>query len=211
MLYFLAKRFVSKNFQVVVVTNDEAEARSLARDVKARILLGDGTTPLLLRDAEAGRADTLLALLPADEDNLVACQVARRMFGVPRVVSLVNDPDNVELFERLGIAVTFSATELLAQVIEERTSTSGVMALLPLAGGRAHVTEVIVPAGAPAAGRRVRDLSLPGGALIATVLRGDRVLVPSGETELAPEDRLILISQPEDHGRFLRLLLGERA
>jgi trk system potassium uptake protein TrkA len=133
------------------------------------------------------------------------------MFGVPQVVALVNDPGNMELFHRLGIRATFSATDLLARVIEERTATAEVMYLLPLAGGRAHVTEVVLPEGAPAAGRRISELNTPAGALIASVIRGEELVVPSGATTLEADDRLVLITQPEDYGPFLRLLLGKHA
>jgi trk system potassium uptake protein TrkA len=210
-VYFLAKRFESKNIHVTIVTSDQAEAFRFARDLKARVLVGDGTAPIMLRDGEASRADAMLALLPRDEDNLVTCQIAQRMFGVAHVVALVNDPGNIDLFHRLGIKATFSATDLLARLIEERTSLAEVMYLLPLAGGKAHVTEVLLPGDAPAVGRSVRDLSTPAGALIACVIRGEDVLVPSGATSLQAGDRLILISQPEDYGTFLRLLLGKHA
>jgi trk system potassium uptake protein TrkA len=210
-VYFLTKRFLSKNFQVTIITRDEVEAIRFARELNALVLQGDGTTPLLLRDAEATRADAVVALMPQDEDNLVACQIAQRMFGVPQVVALVNDPGNMELFHRLGIRATFSATDLLARVIEERTATAEVMYLLPLAGGRAHVTEVVLPEGAPAAGRRISELNTPAGALIASVIRGEELVVPSGATTLEADDRLVLITQPEDYGPFLRLLLGKHA
>jgi trk system potassium uptake protein TrkA len=210
-VYFLTKRFLSKNFHVTIITRDESESQRFARELRAQILLGDGTTPVLLRDAEATRADALVALMPRDEDNLIACQIAQRMFHVPQVVALVNDPGNIDLFQRLGIRATFSATDLLARVIEERTTSSEVMYLLPLAEGRAHVTEVVLPEGAPAAGRQISDLNTPAGALIASVIRGEALLVPGGATTLMAGDRLVLISQPGDYGPFLRLLLGERA
>lgn len=210
-VYFLTRRFLSKNFHVTIITRDEVEAIRFARELNAVVLQGDGTTPLLLLDAEATRADAVVALMPRDEDNLVACQIAQRMFGVPQVVALVNDPGNLELFHRLGIRATFSATDLLARLIEARTATAEVMYLLPLAGGRAHVTEVVLPSGAPAAGRRISELNTPAGALIASVIRGEELVVPSGTTTLEAGDRLVLITQPEDYGPFLRLLLGKHA
>jgi trk system potassium uptake protein TrkA len=210
-VYFLTKRFLSKNFQVTIVTRDESDARRYSRGLRARVLLGDGTSPHLLRDAEATRAHAVVALMPRDEDNLIACQIAHRLFEVPQVVALVNDPGNLDLFHRLGIRATFSATDLLARVIEERTSTAEVMVLLPLAGGRAHVTEIVLPVGAPAAGRPIAELNTPSGALIASVIRGDELVVPSGATVLEAGDRLVLISQPDDYGPFLRLLLGRDA
>ena len=133
------------------------------------------------------------------------------MFEVPRVIALVNDPGNTELFHRLGIQATFSAADLLARLIEEQAAVADLVSLLPLAGGRAHIIEVGLTDGAPAAGRAIRDLNPPEGALIAGVIRADAFLVPSGATTLLPGDRLVLLTQPEQQGPFLRLLLGEHA
>jgi len=206
--YFVARRFQERNFQVTLITSDPVEAQALALNLSARVLQGDGSTPTLLRDAETGRADALIALLPRDEDNLVTCLLARRLFSVDRLVALVNDPENLELFRRVGIPGTFSTADLLARLIEERTTSADVTALLPLAGGQAQVSEIVLPPGAPADGSRIRDLPLPAGALIAMVVRENGPSVPGGATVLRSGDRLLLISQPENHGPLLRALLG---
>lgn len=206
--YFVAKRFLTKNFHVTLITTDALEAQAFAMDLKARVLHGDGTTPLLLRDAEVARADALITLMPRDEDNLVTCLVAQRLFAVPQVIALVNDPGNTELFRRVGVTGTFSTAELVTRLIEEQTGSAGLMALLPLAGGRAQVTEVVIPPGAPADGKAVQDLDLPEGALIAMVIRDERVSVPGGSVVLRAGDRLLLVSQPENYGPLLRALLG---
>jgi trk system potassium uptake protein TrkA len=209
--YFVAKRFQEQNARVTVITPEEREAQAFAMDLQARVLLGDGTTPVLLLDAEAGRADAVVAVMPRDEDNLVACLLARRLFSVERFVALVNDPENLELFQRLGISGTFSTADLLARLIGERTGSAEVTSLIPLAGGQAQVSEVVLPAGAPATGSRIQDLRLPPGTLIAMVIRESTTSVPWGGTVLRSGDRLLLICQPETYGPMLRALLGRRA
>ena len=87
--YFLARDFISKGYHVTLVVRNGGEATSLSRRVRATVLHGDGSDPELLEEAGARRADVLLALTPHDEDNLVACQLAQRMFGVPRTISVL--------------------------------------------------------------------------------------------------------------------------
>jgi len=65
---------------------------------------GDGSEPAVLEEAGARQADVLISLAPYDPDNLVACQIAQKLFGVPRTLALVNDPDNEAVFQQLGIA-----------------------------------------------------------------------------------------------------------
>lgn len=94
-IYFLARLFVRRAYQVTVINPHPAEAQMLSRQIRATVLLGDGSDPAVLEEAGAARrADVVLSLLPYDPDNLVACQVAHRLYSVPRTLALVNDPDN---------------------------------------------------------------------------------------------------------------------
>lgn len=207
--YFLARDFISKGYHVTLVVRNGGEATSLSRRVHATVLHGDGSDPKLLEEAGARRADVLLALTPHDEDNLVACQLAQRMFGVPRTISVVNDPENESIFQELGITVAVSATRIIATLIEEQTTFDEITHLFPVAEGRIVVTEVRLSADAPAVDQTLQSLNLPEGALIAGILRGETVIVPRGHTQLQRADRLILVAQPDNYGEALRALMGE--
>lgn len=209
--YFLARDFISKGYHVTLVVRNGGEATSLSRRVRATVLHGDGSDPELLEEAGARRADVLLALTPHDEDNLVACQLAQRMFGVPRTISVVNDPENESIFQQLGISVAVSSTRIIATLIEEQTTFDAITNLFPVAEGRIVVTEIRLSAEAPAVDRTLQSLNLPEGALIAGILRGETVIVPRGSTQLQRSDRLILVAQPDNYGDALRTLMGEGA
>ena len=170
---------------------------------------GDGSDPALLEAAGARRADVFLALTPHDEDNLIACQLAQSMFGLPRTMAVVNDPENEAIFQQLGINVAVSATRIITTLIEEQTTFDAITNLFPVAEGRIVVTEVRLDADAPALGKTLQSLMLPEGALVAGILRGETVIVPRGSTQLQQSDRLILVTQPDNYGEALRTLIGE--
>lgn len=209
LIYFLARDFISKGYKVTIITSDQEEAISLSRKLEATVLLGEGSDSKMLQDAGAYRADVILALTPHDQDNLIACQMAQKEYNIPRTIALVNDPDNQNIFKQLGITVAFSATEVIAQLIEQQTTTEEIKTLFPLAEGEVSVTEVILPEDSPAREQMLKDLALPSGTLIACIIRQGKVIVPKGMTQLHATDRLVLISEPKGYGDLLRILVGE--
>lgn len=210
-VYFLARLFVQRGYQVTIVNPHPAEAQMLSRQVKATVLLGDGSDPGVLEEAGARRADVVLSLTPYDPDNLVACQISQRLYGVPRTLALVNDPDNEQVFRKLGISEVFSATRLIGSLIEGQTVFDEITELFPADEGRLRVTEVVLGEGAPGVTKTLHGLGLPDGCLVAAIIRDSHVVVPAGDERLRVADRLIVIAQPELQERVLSLLAGEVA
>lgn len=209
LLYYLSRQFASKGYEVSLILSDAAEAQQLSRRVKALVLHGNGSDPHMLEEAGVRRSDVVVALTSKDQDNLAVCQIAHKMFQVPRTVALVNDPQNEEVFRKLGVSVAFSSTQIIARILEERTGFEDIANLIPLAEGRVTVSEVALRAEAPAADKNLRDLTLPVGALVGGIIRDGNVIVPRGDTCLRGGDRLILISSPDCYDRVLKLLTGE--
>jgi trk system potassium uptake protein TrkA len=206
--YFLARQFIGKGYRVTIINRDPAEAKRLSEQVQALVLLGDGSDSTLLEEAGARRAEVVVALTPHDQDNLVACQLARQMYGVPRTVALVNDPENEAVFVELGVSVAFSATHIMANLIEQKMGFEGITALIPAAEGLVSMTEVVLRPGAPAIDHTLQELDLPENSLVACIVRDGQVMVPRGNSLLVAADRLILVTLPHSHGQTLRALLG---
>lgn len=206
--YFLSKEFSRCGSSTVVIDNHLAKAQALARETSARVIVGDGSDPSILKDAGAHQADVLVALTSKDDVNLVTCQIAKQYYGITRTIALVNDPDYREVFQQLGVTVTFSATQILAHLIEERIGFEAIQSLIPIAGGQVQVTEVILQKRSPAIGQTLQTLRLPAGILIGCVIRDTAVIVPRGETELRLGDRLVLLTQTHQGTLGLEKLLG---
>jgi len=204
--YFLTRRLVAAGHEVVVIHETETVCRSLARRLKATIIHGEATDPRVLEDAGAGSADAVMALTPVDARNLAICQQARLRFQVPRALAVANDPDNEEVFRKLGAEIAFSPTRVLATLVEQRASFADITNLIPVADGRVHLTEVKLSPAAPVIGRQLKDAGLPTGAVVAYLLRDDQPLVPHGKTELLAGDRLMLVTLPGNHAPALEAL-----
>ena len=207
--YFLAKQFASKNYYTTIINDNYDEAKTLSRSLKARIIHGQGSDPAVLSEAGAYQADVVLSLTTHDEDNLIACQIAQKEYGVPRTIALVNDPENQPIFEKLGVSVAFSATQIIASLIEQQTASSDIQNLLPIAEGKVNVAEIALESDNPVIGKTIDEIQLPNGTLIASILRQGEVIVPSGEDRLQKLDRLIVIGQPESYGELMRLLCSQ--
>jgi trk system potassium uptake protein TrkA len=207
-VYFLARSFVAKGHAVTVINRDADECVRLASRLNVIVVHGDGSDPAILEEAGAQGADAVLAATPNGEDNLAACQLAALQFGVPRTVALVNDPDNEEVFRKLGVKA-FATTRMVASLIEQRAALDEITNLVPVGEGKVNITEVALPSDAPVVGKQLRQLEFPDGALIAVILRDGEAIVPRGGTEIRAGDRLVLVTLPENHGPVLRLVAGE--
>jgi trk system potassium uptake protein len=208
-LYFLSRNFTSKGYEVVIINRNEKECVQLARQLSATVVCGDGSDAGILKEAGAMGADAVLAITPNDQDNLVICQLASVNFGVPRSVALANDPDNAEVFEKLGVSA-FSTTHIVSSLIEQRASLEQITNLLPVGEGRVNVTEILLDANSPVTGKLMKEIDLPENALVAVVIRDNQPIVPRGASDLMAGDRLILITLPENHGRVLKAFTGEQ-
>lgn len=208
-VYFLARAFFSKGYSVTVVNRKKEECSWLAKRLKATIVFGNATDPQILKEAQTFSMDAVLAVTPNDEDNLVICQLASLDFGVKRTLALVNDPDNEQVFQQLGVTTAFSTTHILSSLIEQRTGLEDIVGLFSVAEGKVNVTEVILPDDSPVLEKSLMEIELPEDSLIACILRGKEPIIPRGSTKLCKQDRLIVITMPENHGQAMKLLTGD--
>ncbi|MGK7953472.1 MAG: TrkA family potassium uptake protein [Xenococcaceae cyanobacterium] len=207
--YFLGKKFVEEKHQLTIINSSPTEAKDFSHHIKATVILGDGTDPSILQEANLETADLLLALTAHDEDNLVACQIAQQHYGISRTIALVNDPAHQHFFEQMGITVAFSATKIIGNIIEKRADFADIANFFAVDRGEISITEIIIDKDSPAVGKTLQNLDLPGGALIGCIIRQDKAFVPRGWSYLQIGDRLILISQPEDYKQLLEVLVGK--
>jgi trk system potassium uptake protein TrkA len=206
-LEYLAACFSERGHEVTAIAVDRAECERLALRSSIAVICGDPSDPLVLEEAGARRADVFLAATTSDSDNLIACQMARLRYGVPRTIALVNDPDNETVFRTLGVEA-FSTGRTVASLVEQRTSLETVTDLFPVENAGARILEVLLPAGAPVVGRTLAECPLPEEALVAVVTRDGSTLIPKGATELHAGDRLLVVALTRSLPNALRALTG---
>ncbi len=116
--YYLTKNLLERGYEVTLIEKDPRRAETLTSQLGEVVMVGDGDEMSFLSTTGMERADVVVAVTGDDEDNLVACQLAKRKFNVPKTVARVNSPSNVQIFKTLGVDVTLSATEVLLDLLE---------------------------------------------------------------------------------------------
>jgi len=174
-----------------------------------RVICGDGDEPYVLDDAEAQRADAIVAATGHDEDNLVVCLLGRLEYEVPLTVARINNPANAWLFtERFGVDVPVSNTSIMADVLK-KVSLGDIVTMLRLQAENMVVDEIVLSNEALAAGKRLADLTMPECAQVMAIISEGAVVVPRGDTVLKGGDELLILAKCEDEVE-LRKLFGAR-
>ncbi len=118
--YYLARDLVDRGEEVTLIEKDGIRADWLEGQLGSIVMRGDGDEMGFLATTGIERADAVLAVTGDDEDNLVALQLAKKRFNVPRTVARVNNPANVDIFKTLGVDEAVSATEVLLGALEPK-------------------------------------------------------------------------------------------
>ncbi len=189
---YLGRELRKEGHTVTVVELNTTKAQRLADASSALVIIGDGTDVEALNKADATRADWVVAVTGKDEDNLVACQLAKTL-GAKQVIARLNDPTNAPTFAALGVPVV-AVTDMIVQVIsrEVQLEVERLERVTLLARGELSLVEVDIPDDAPV--RPVSEAALPPKTVLVALLREDEVLIPHGGTELRPGDRVLAVT-----------------
>ena len=115
----LAGLLDSDGHSVIILDTDAYSFRRLPSDFKGTALVGNGLDQEALKRASIEEADAFVAVTQGDNRNVMATQIAKHIFHVPKVVCRIYDPLRQELYSTLGLE-TLSPTTIFAQMLRER-------------------------------------------------------------------------------------------
>ncbi len=205
--YHLTKALLGSGNEVLAIERDSHRYDTIVEDLGAVAISGDGSEAAVLEESGASRADVLIAVTGLDEDNLVACQVAKYRFSVPRTIALVNNPQNDDLFRKLGVDVIVSHTNMILSNVEEELPAHSLVHLLPLPGSQRRLVGVQVPRDAEVVGKPVESVGLPQGTVIAVLVNEDgEPRLPSPGESVQANDEVVVVTLPADEEELLNTL-----
>jgi trk system potassium uptake protein TrkA len=212
--FYLAKGLIDEGHEVLIIERDQKDphrSENIAEELGSEVVLrGDGCEAATQEKAGVARADILIAVTGEDEDNLVACQVAKSRFKVPRTIARINNPKNELIFKLLGIDTTVSATSVILANIEQELPTHHLVPLLTLRGGGLEMVEVKIPDRSPAVGKTLRELLLPQSALVSLVVDASGTAkVPTADTVIQAEDEVLAVTRPDMESALRIVLTGQ--
>jgi trk system potassium uptake protein TrkA len=190
---------LEKAGHVVSLIEINAErAEGLIENADYMVFQGDGSDVDLLRAADIERIDWAVAVTGHDEDNLVACELARTL-GAKSILARLNNPLNRPTFEALGVPVV-GVTDLIAQVISREVDLVDLSRLAVIEGGDVSLVERELPDDYPPT--LITELQLPRPSLIITLIRESRASVPGPNTILKAGDKVLGVVPIENEKEF---------
>jgi len=208
--YHLCRALLKDGHEVLVLDKDATKCENFEDELGSVCVRGDGCEVATLAEAGVSRAEVFIAATDEDEDNLVACQIAKHKFGVPRTIARVNDPKNEEIFRKLGIDCPISVTNLILEHIEEKIPTHPLIHLLTVGEEKVEIVEIKILEGSKPVGKSVKELSLPSDSILALLIRnGQRPHVPTADTIMEVNDRIIALTTADGEKALRQELASE--
>jgi len=208
--YYLLKALLKEGHEVLVLEKDARICKTITDELGSVCFRGDGCEAATLAEVGTGRADMLLAVTGDDEDNLVACQVAKHKHNVPRTIARIRNPKNADLFKKLGVDVTVNTTDIIIEVIEHEVPTHPVTQLLTLDEQGLIIVDVRISAGSKTVGKMVKDLVLPKDSKLALIIPHEGgAHVPLAHTVLKAGDQIIAITSSQNKEELKADLSGK--
>ncbi len=207
--YYLAKTLLPYKHKVVAVEPQKELCEKIANDLNIPVIKGDATTLDDLSTAGVQTADVFIAVTGRDEDNLIACQLAKRNFGVQKTITRVNNPKNISVFEKLGVDIVVSSTSIIADLIEQEVDYHGLKTLIKLKNGRIVLNEILINEGSLVCDKSLRDLDIPKDCVLISVIRDEEVIIPNGFTVLKAGDYIIVVSSMADQEELRDFFVGK--
>jgi trk system potassium uptake protein TrkA len=205
---YLARLLLDAGHSVKIIEERPTLLEKLKKEIPPEaIMVGDGSSPLTLEQADISTAHVLAAVTGSDDTNLVVTSLARFEFNVPRVIARINNPKNAWLFtSEMGVDVALNQADILAHLVVEEMSLGDMMTLFKIRRGNYSVVEEKIPAGAKAIGLALKDLDLAEHCVIAAIIREGKMTLPRGDSVFREGDEIIAVASPEGTQKLAELL-----
>lgn len=203
---YIIKMFSKHNNKLIVINSQKYFCEYISQENKLDVYHGDATKEYVLEENHIENADLFISLFEKDTDNYVACILAKKRFNVKKCICTVMNPKNVELFKQLGIDGVVSATYLLAESIKNQSSMENLIKTLSIEDEKIVMTEIEIKEDDYICGLALKEAKFPRYATISCVFRNPDVIIPSGETIILSDDRLIIVSEPKHQNDIVQYI-----
>jgi len=183
----LALLLSQEGHNVTIIDKNPESFKRLGGSFNGLTATGTGFNEELLRELKIDKQDAFVSVTSGDNTNLMATQIAKKIFQVPRVIARVYDPKRADIYRKLGLDV-ISGTTLVAAMIRDKIIENRFTSYL-LDTGELGVIEI--PVAEALKGKKVQDINIPDEFLVTVIERKKRVIIPQPDTKLEAGDKAI--------------------
>lgn len=198
--YYLSRQLIDMGIRVKIIEKDPARCEQLSEWLpQARVLCGDCSNQDMLMEEGIDHMDAFVALTGIDEENVVVSMYAISE-NVGKVFTKVNHITFGKILEKAGIECVITPHAItcsqIVRYVRARQNSLGskVEAMVRIAGNKAETLEFKVRESFQGCNTAIKNLHLKRGFLIACIIRGGRVLFPTGEDRIEVGDSVIIVT-----------------
>ncbi|TAN63247.1 TrkA family potassium uptake protein [bacterium] len=189
----LAKLLSTEGHNVVVIDRHPKSFERLGRTFNGVTLEGNGFDVEILKQAGIAQADAFCSVTNGDNSNIVAAQVAKKIFKVPKVIARVYDPARADIYRSLGLDV-ISGTILFAAMLRDKIIESRFSSYL-IESKDVGVLEIEV--GKDLVGKNAEEINIPGELMVVMIKSVKGVSLPLPKTKLQKDDVVMALVKIE--------------
>jgi len=180
-----------------LIENDRTRATIIAEQLKRTVVLnGSALDEELLREADAGSAETMVALTNDDQINILSCVMANRL-GCQRTLCLLNNVGYASILRSLGIDAFVNPRTITVSSVLRHVRRGRIKGVHAVQNGAGEIIDAEALETSPLVGQPLRELDLPAGLRIGAVWRKGEVLIPDGSTTIMAHDRVVIFAMAE--------------
>ena len=171
-------------------------AEYLSENLKESLVLNaDGTDIELLESEDIGNSDIAVCVTNNDEKNLL-CSLLVKQLGVKKVITRVNSVANASLFEKVGVDVALSPLQSAIDEVNNKFIETDINILATVERGQGEVFETTIAENFKSI--ELMNMKFPANAIVATIKRGHKILIPKGDTLIRANDILFVFTTTDN-------------
>lgn len=204
--FYLAQMLAEFGAAVKVIEQDKERCRYLATHLNdVMVLHGNATDRTLLEEENLDAMDAVVTATDFDEDNLVLALMAKHR-GIEDVIAKVSRTSYSDIISSMGIDMALNPLNITTSTIVRLVQGNKKILSSQLIQGQAEIVEIIAGSHMSFVDVPLKNLDLPDSIIIAAIHRGRDVIIPTGDTVIEEDDRVILLSLLSDISSLEKLL-----
>ena len=202
----MAKVLDEKSIQTKIVERNPDRCIFLAEKLnKAVVLCGDGSDRGLLSEENIKDMDVVVTLTDDEETNILSSLLAKRM-GAQKTITQISKFSYFPLLTAIGIEQVVSPRLSAVNTILQHIRKGKVLSAISIKGEQAEVMEAVALETSDIVGKPLKSISFPDGVLVTGIMRKDNVIIPTGESVISPDDRIIIFAERQAIPKIEKIL-----
>ena len=189
--------------KLVVINDNPTNAKILANKFNIPIVVGDFTKTYTLEEGDIVDSDLFISLSENDQDNYVACLMAKNIYNCKKVLCTVTNPSFVPIFKKLGIDIAISSSYLIGETIKNESNVEDVFKSLSIDDNLIKIIQFKVKDNHSICNQELKDIKMPDYATISAIVRNHKIIIPKGKTLILKDDNVTIVLNASYEEEFL--------